>query len=173
MDSFSGHLAFFREFVLSKHHEYVSRLVWTGNRGSGTSAYRAYDRTWDLAVPGKPVVHCSNDPVLGGDPAKYNPEDLLLSALSSCHMLWYLHLCSDAGIAVMTYVDNPVGIGEMEASGKGRFLEATLRPEIEIAAGGDRKKAISIHNEIHDYCFIARSVNLPVKYEPMVTVLSA
>lgn len=82
-------------------HDYESRIIWTGNRGEGTAHYRAYDRTWDIAVPGKPVVSCSNDPLLGGDPGKMNPEDLLLSALSACHMLWYLHYASDAGIVVL------------------------------------------------------------------------
>ena len=82
------------------NHDYTTRILWTGNRGEGTAHYKAYDRTWDIAVPGKAVVHCSNDPLLGGDPAKMNPEDLLLSALSSCHMLWYLHYASDAGIVV-------------------------------------------------------------------------
>ena len=79
-------------------HDFPSRVVWTGNRGSGTSAYEDYDRTWDMAVEGKEVLHCSNDPLLGGDPSKYNPEDMLIAALSSCHMLWYLHLCSKAGV---------------------------------------------------------------------------
>jgi organic hydroperoxide reductase OsmC/OhrA len=78
------------------NHDYTTRILWTGNRGEGTAHYKAYDRTWDIAVPGKAPVHCSNDPLLGGDPSKMNPEDLLLSALSSCHMLWYLHYASDA-----------------------------------------------------------------------------
>ena len=150
---------------MAKQHDFPSKIVWTGNRGTGTSAYRAYDRTWDLAVDGKEVVHCSNDPLLGGDPGKYNPEDLLITALSSCHMLWYLHLCSEAGVTVTAYEDNPVGIGESEPSGKGRFLEAILKPKITITADSDADKAISIHNEIHNYCFIARSVNFPVKFE--------
>ena len=87
-------------------------------------------------------------------------------------MLWYLHLCSDAGIAVIAYSDDPVAVGEIEPSGKGRFLSATLRPTIKIAAGGDVEKAEQIHHQIHDYCFIARSINFPVSYEPAITVES-
>ncbi|WP_048647171.1 OsmC family protein [Nitratireductor soli] len=150
---------------MTKEHAYTSRIDWTGNRGEGTKTYRGYDRTWDIVTPGKPVVHCSNDPLLGGDPALPNPEDLLISALSACHMLWYLHLASKAGIVVHAYTDNPEGIGESEPSGAGRFLRATLRPRIEVAAGADLKRADEIHHEIHDYCFIARSVNFPISFE--------
>lgn len=153
----------------ARQHPYRTRIVWTGNRGTGTSAYRAYDRTWNLEGSGKPVIACSNDPLLGGDRAKYNPEDLLLSALSSCHMLWYLHLCSDAGIAVLSYKDEPEAIGEVEASGRGRFVSACLKPVITIALGGDIEKARSIHGDIHHYCFIARSVNFPVTHEPQIS----
>lgn len=150
---------------MSRAHDFTSRIVWTGNRGSGTSSYKAYDRTWDIAVPGKPVVSCSNDPMLGGDPSLMNPEDLLISALSACHMLWYLHLASSAGLTVLGYEDHPVGHGESEPDGTGRFVAATLRPVITLKAGDDQAKADAIHGEIHKYCFIARSVNFSVKHE--------
>lgn len=147
-------------------HEYTSAVVWTGNRGEGTNNYRGYDRTWDIAVAGKEIVHCSNDPLLGGDPAKMNPEDLMISALSACHMLWYLHLASDAGIIVTSYKDRPVGFGVIEKGGAGRFAKAVLRPEITIRSGSDIETATAIHHKIHSVCFIARSVNFPVSYEP-------
>lgn len=147
-------------------HEYTSAVVWTGNRGEGTNNYRGYDRTWDIAVTGKEIVHCSNDPLLGGDPAKMNPEDLMISALSACHMLWYLHFASDAGIIVTSYKDRPVGCGVIEKGGAGRFAKAVLRPEITIRPGSDIKTATAIHHKIHSVCFIARSVNFPVSYEP-------
>lgn len=153
-----------------KSHIYNTTVIWTGNKGTGTSAYKAYERTWDMAANGKPLVHCSNDPLLGGDSSKYNPEDLLLSALSSCHMLWYLHLCSLAKVSVLSYEDTPQAIGEVEPSGKGKFLSATLRPKIIITANSDMQKAIGIHGQIHEYCFIARSVNFPVTYEPEITI---
>ena len=146
-------------------HDYTARVVWTGNRGEGTAHYRAYDRTWDIAVPGKPVVHCSNDPLLGGDQGKMNPEDLLLSALSACHMLWYLHYASDAGLRVLGYEDSPLGQGEMGPGGAGRFVKATLRPRVILPAGSDLAAAEAIHHRIHAVCFIARSVSFPVDYE--------
>ncbi|MDJ0612048.1 MAG: OsmC family protein [Rhizobiaceae bacterium] len=153
---------------MAKKHDFPSRIVWTGNRGTGTSAYRDYDRTWDMALEGKVVLSCSNDPLLGGDPSKYNPEDMMIASIASCHMLWYLHLCSQAGVTVVAYEDNPIGIGESEPDGTGRFLEAILKPKITITAESDPEKALSLHDEIHKYCFIARSINFPVRYEPEI-----
>src|ERR1041384_7438086 len=129
-------------------HEYSSAIIWTGNRGKGTSSYHAYDRTWDVAVPGKDIIHCSNDPLLGGDAAKMNPEDLLLSALSGCHMLWYLHYAADAGIIVSSYEDSPIGEGEVGPGGAGRFIHAVLRPAIAVDAGADLKLAEELHHRI-------------------------
>lgn len=151
-------------------HQYTSTVVWTGNRGEGTINYRGYDRTWDIAIDGKEIIHCSNDPLLGGDPAKMNPEDLLISALSACHMLWYLHYASDAGIIVTSYKDHPVGFGVVEKGGAGRFMKAVLRPEITVQSGTDIEIAAAIHDKIHPVCFIARSVNFPVSYEPKFTI---
>jgi organic hydroperoxide reductase OsmC/OhrA len=153
------------------NHTYTSRIEWTGNTGEGTRTYKGYDRTWNIAVPGKPVIHCSNDPLLGGDPSLMNPEDLLLSALSACHMLWYLHLASADKITVLSYRDDPVAQGENLPDGSGRFLSATLRPHISIEAGGDLVRAHDIHNDIHKFCFIARSVNFPVTCEPVMTAI--
>lgn len=152
-------------------HDYTARVTWTGNRGQGTAHYRGYDRTWNIETPGKPVVHCSNDPLLGGDPTLHNPEDLLIASLSACHMLWYLHLASDAGIAVQGYTDDPHAVGETDAKGASRFLSATLRPLIRVPGGTDLAKADAIHREIHKTCFIARSVNFPVVYEARYEVV--
>jgi organic hydroperoxide reductase OsmC/OhrA len=150
---------------MSHQHSYSSSIVWTGNRGQGTAEYRGYDRTWEVRTPGKPVIQCSNDPLLGGDPAKPNPEDLLLSALAACHMLWYLHLASKAGIVVVGYEDAPVGVGETSPNGAGRFVSATLRPKIHVLRGADLVRADALHGQIHEYCFIARSVRFPVEHQ--------
>jgi len=144
-------------------NQFTTEIVWTGNTGVGTKSYRAYDRTWNVAVPGKPVIPCSNDPELGGEPTLMNPEDMLLSALAGCHMLWYLHLASDAGIVVTAYRDAPLGIGETTPDGAGRFVKAILRPRITVEAGADLAKANAIHADIHKVCFIARSVAFPVE----------
>lgn len=152
-------------------HDYHTAIVWTGNRGDGTASYRGYDRSWDIVAPGKPVIHCSNDPLLGGDPGRMNPEDLLLSALSACHMLWYLHYAADAGIVVTAYEDAPVATGEVGPGGAGRFTQATLRPRITLRAGADLALAEAIHHRIPQVCFIARSVNFPVHHAPQFIIV--
>jgi organic hydroperoxide reductase OsmC/OhrA len=150
---------------MTKTHDYTAQVVWTGDRGEGTRRYKGYDRTWRIATSGKPPINCSNDPLLGGDPAKPNPEDLLLSSLAACHMLWYLHLASNAGIVVHAYEDAPVGVGETGTRGEGRFIRAVLRPKITVERGADLAKADSLHHEVHHCCFITRSVNFPITYE--------
>lgn len=147
---------------MSKQHPFTATIVWTGDRGQGTAAYHGYDRTWEVRTPGKPVISCSNDPALGGDPARPNPEDLLLASLSACHMLWYLHLACEAGIVVLSYEDAPLGVGESNPDGSGRFVSATLRPVIRVRRGADLARADAIHQQVHRYCFIARSVSFPV-----------
>lgn len=149
---------------MTREHDYTARVVWTGNRGTGTAEYRGYDRSWNVETPGKPVIECSNDPLLGGDPSLHNPEDMLIAALSACHMLWFLHLASAAGIVVTGYEDDPLAVGETDARGASRFLHATLRPRITLAAGSDPARADALHARVHDYCFIARSVNFPVTH---------
>lgn len=145
-------------------HDYTARVVWTGNRGQGTASYKAYDRNWNVETPGKPVIHCSNDPLLGGDPGLHNPEDMLIAALSACHMLWFLHLASNAGVAVQAYLDDPLAVGETDADGASRFLRATLRPQITVPGGTDLAMVDGLHAEVHKYCFIARSLAFPVGY---------
>jgi organic hydroperoxide reductase OsmC/OhrA len=150
---------------MSKTHDYEAQIVWTGDRGEGTKRYKGYDRTWRIETPGKLPINCSNDPLLGGDAAKPNPEDLLLTSLAGCHMLWYLHLASDAGIVVWAYEDAPIGVGETGPRGEGRFLRAVLRPKITVTRGADLEKADALHHDVHHYCFIARSVNFQIAYK--------
>jgi len=156
---------------MAEENQFTSNIVWTGNTGTGTKSYRSYARTWNVEVPGKPVIHCSNDPGLGGDPTLMNPEDMLLSALAGCHMLWYLHLASTAGIVVISYRDAPLGLGETAPDGAGRFVKATLRPRITVQAGADLARAGAIHHEIHKVCYIARSVAFPVAIEAKLSVV--
>jgi len=151
--------------MTTKQHDFSSLIEWTGNRGQGTQSYQGYDRTWRIQTPGKPEIQCSNDPLLGGDPTLHNPEDLLLSAVSACHMLWFLHLASSAKVVVSAYRDSPLGHGESEPNGAGRFKGITLRPHISLENAVDQEKADAIHDDIHQYCFIARSLNCPVSIE--------
>jgi organic hydroperoxide reductase OsmC/OhrA len=150
-------------------HHYTLQVKWTGNRGEGTSSYRAYDRTHEVVAKGKPAIPCSSDPAFRGDPARYNPEDLLVASLSACHMLWYLHLCADAGIVVVDYVDDAHGTMVETADGGGRFTDVTLQPAVTVKQGADLEKALKLHDRAHHLCFIANSVSFPVSCKPAVT----
>jgi organic hydroperoxide reductase OsmC/OhrA len=153
---------------MDKHHHYETTVSWTGNQGMGTSAYRAYSRNHEISGPGKPVIPASSDPAFGGDASRYNPEELLVASLSTCHMLWYLHLCAVNKVAVLDYEDQAGGTMEETADGGGRFLEVTLRPRITVTAQSDLETAKRLHHDAHEKCFIASSVNFPVGCEPVI-----
>lgn len=151
-----------------KPHAYEVQVNWTGNTGTGTSTYRSYERSHTIHCPGKPPLDGSSDPSFRGDPARYSPEDLLVASLSSCHMLWYLHLCSVNQVNVVDYQDDASGLMEETESGAGAFVSVTLRPKVTVTASSDQTKAASLHEDAHRYCFIANSVKFPVKIEPQI-----
>lgn len=145
-----------------KTHSYAVKVEWTGNLGQGTSNYKAYTRKHEISVVGKPTILASSDPAFRGDWARYNPEELLVASLSTCHMLWYLHLCAAAKVVVVSYIDNPTGTMIETENGSGYFTEVILRPSITITPESDREQAIALHHKAHKMCFIANSVNFPV-----------
>jgi organic hydroperoxide reductase OsmC/OhrA len=149
-------------------HRYQLQLTWRGNLGSGTSSYGAYSRAHEFRAEGKPALPGSSDPGFRGDADRYNPEELLLAALAGCHMLWFLHLSADAGIVVHGYEDQPSGVMAVAACGGGRFREALLRPAVTLAAATDAARLAQLHQRAHELCFIANSVNFPVRCEPLV-----
>ena len=151
-------------------HVYKAKLTWTGNRGEGTSGYKAYARDYDVACEGKAVIKGSSDPNYLGDATRHNPEDMLLAALSACHMLWYLHLCAVNRIAVTDYEDHAEGVMEMSRDGSGQFTQVTLGPRVTITAGSDAARAEELHKRAGALCNIARSVNFPVGHKAVVTV---
>ncbi|MCU1264068.1 MAG: peroxiredoxin [Acidobacteria bacterium] len=151
-----------------KEHSYSVNIRWTGNLGPGTANYRAYKRDHEISAPGKPIVPGSSDPNFRGDKTRYNPEELLVASLSTCHMLWYLHLCSEAGIVITDYRDEAAGTMVETKDGGGHFTQVTLRPEITYDGEYDRELALSLHERAHHLCFIANSVNFPVLCEPSI-----
>ena len=148
-------------------HVYRTSVRWTGNLGSGTKGYRDYSRDHTIEVGDKPPILASSGLSPRSDASRYNPDDLLVAALSSCHMLWYLHLCSDAGVVVDEYTDDAEGVLELGSDGSGRFVRATLRPRV-VLREGDPTVAARLHREAHHKCFIASSVNFPVACEPVI-----
>ncbi len=150
-------------------HVFRLRSEWTGNTGTGTSGYRDYTRQVTLAVEGKPDVPASAAPTFRGDASRWNPEDLLLGALSECHLLSYLHACVTVGVVVTSYVDDATAVMVTEGNG-GRFREAVLRPRVTVASEDMVAAAVEAHHPAHEWCFIANSVNFPVAIDPIVTV---
>jgi organic hydroperoxide reductase OsmC/OhrA len=146
-------------------HSYSVSLVWTGNRGTGTSGYKDYGRDHTVQSFGKADIHGSADRVFHGDANRWNPEELLIAALSQCHMLSFLHVASDAKLVVTDYGDNASGTLELDATGGGRITEVVLRPKVTVADSGDVDIA-ALHHHASQLCFIARSVNFPVRHEP-------
>ena len=148
-----------------KQHAYNLRIDWTGNDGDGTTTYKSYRRDHTIQSGDKPQIAASSDPTFRGDASRYNPEELLVAALSSCHMLSYLHLCAVNGINVVEYSDGAMGIMRQNDDGSGEFVSVTLHPKVTIATG-DSEKALALHHKAHELCFIARSVNFPVETHP-------
>jgi len=149
-----------------KDHSYQVTVRWTGNQGQGTKTYTGYKRDHEISVDGKLTIPGSSDPNFRGDRTRYNPEDLLVASLSTCHMLWYLHLCSQAGIVVTDYLDDAKGTMKETSDGGGYFTEVVLRPAVVMASGADTELAHQLHEQAHHLCFIANSVNFPVRCEP-------
>lgn len=154
---------------MRRTHSYEVTVTWTGNCGTGTSGYRSYGRDHDIAADGRPVIAASAEPLFRGDPARWNPELELTAALSQCHMLWYLHLCAAAGVIVTSYSDDAKGTMSEDDDGGGRFTEVVLRPRVTVASPGMAGAAARLHKEAHARCFIANSVNFPVRHEPLIT----
>ncbi len=155
---------------MSQEHIYETDLVWTGNLGDGTRSYKGYSRAHEISIAGKPVIVGSSDPVFRGDAARYNPEELLVAALSACHLLYYLHLCADASIVVVDYADKATGKMIETSDGGGHFTEVTLNPRVVITQESDAEKAKELHARAHERCFIANSVNFPVRAEPTIAI---
>lgn len=151
-----------------KTHTFACTMTWTGNTGQGTASYTAYSRDHVYGGPGKPDLPGSSDPAFRGDSRRYNPEELLVASLSSCHMLWYLHQCAVGGVVVLAYRDEPVGTMVEDRVKGGYFTKVTLHPKVTIAKGSDPAKARQLHHAAHAKCFIANSVNFPVACEPEI-----
>ncbi|UJW76602.1 OsmC family protein [Rhizobium sp. SL42] len=149
--------------MTDKRHEYKVTVTWQGNTGTGTSGYRDYGRDHVISAEGKPDILASSDVAFRGDAARWNPEDLFLASLSACHKLWYLHFCAVSGVIVTHYEDHAEGVMEIDAEGTGRFTDVLLKPRVTIKAGTYPDIAAELHAEAHEKCFIANSVNFPVR----------
>ena len=153
---------------MSQSHVYTATVNWTGNQGYGTTAYDAYSRDYDIICAGKQVIRGSAEPGYLGDGDLHNPEDMLVAALSACHMLWYLHLCAVNGVVVTAYEDSAVGKMRADSDGSGWFEQVTLHPRVTVSADSDTRLAARLHQDAGSLCYIARSVNFPVEHVPEI-----
>jgi organic hydroperoxide reductase OsmC/OhrA len=151
---------------MGREHNYNISITWTGNRGTGTSGYRAYDRNHVIKAADKAEIAGSSDPAFRGDKTRYNPEEFMVAALSTCHMLSYLHVCVLNGVVVTDYKDNATGIMAETPDGGGHFIEVTLNPVVTVKDASMIEKANELHHKASELCFIANSVNFPVKHTP-------
>ncbi|MUL39879.1 OsmC family peroxiredoxin [Streptomonospora sp. PA3] len=156
--------------MADKQHHYEVGVRWTGNTGAGTESYRSFERAHDIEAEGRPVLQGSADAAFRGDPARWNPEDLLVGALSECHMLSYLSLAPAAGVNVVAYTDTATGTMTTHRDASGEFDEVVLHPVVTVAEAGMAEAARKLHEKAHEVCFIARSVNFPVRHEPEIRV---
>jgi organic hydroperoxide reductase OsmC/OhrA len=145
-----------------KTHNYYASVKWKGNKGTGTSGYLAYEREHLIEVAHKKDISGSSDPAFQGDNTKHNPEELLVASVSACHMLWYLHLCSEEGVIVTDYADHANGVMMESKNGGGCFTVVRLNPIVTVAEASMIPMAEKLHQRANEFCFIANSVNFPV-----------
>ncbi len=155
---------------MKKIHTYNVDTAWTGNTGAGTANYRSYERSLTVSCTKKVDILCTSDTAYNGDPTKHNPEELLLASISSCHMLWYLHLCSVAGIVVTNYTDQAVATMVETSDGGGHFTEAILHPVIHVTDESMIEQAMQLHAQANKLCYIANSCNFPIRHEAVIEV---
>jgi organic hydroperoxide reductase OsmC/OhrA len=156
----------------AKVHGYGVVVIWEGNQGAGTSAYTSYGRRFRVEVEGKPDLAGSADPAFRGDPSLHNPEELLVAAVASCHMLFYLSLCARSGVTVVRYRDAAEGILEILPGGGGKFGEITLHPRVTLSRGSDPEAAAALHARAGELCFIASSCNFPIRHQAEIEIES-
>ena len=154
-----------------KTHHYQLELNWTGNIGEGTKNYQSYERSFSININGKPALNGSSDPAFRGDASRYNPEELFLMSISSCHMLWYLHLCAEAGIVVKAYSDHANGKMEENLEESGKFTEVVLSPIVKITNANLQGIANELHKKANKMCFIANSCNFPIHHKPVCMIV--
>lgn len=152
---------------MNKQHHYSLTINWTGNTGAGTAGYKSYEREHIIRAEKKPLIPASSDPAFRGDQTRYNPEELLVASVSSCHMLWYLHLCSDAGVVVTNYEDRATGTMEETPEGGGKFTRIVLHPEVTVQKPEMIANALKLHKRANQLCFIANSVAFEIVHEPV------
>ncbi|PIF32208.1 organic hydroperoxide reductase OsmC/OhrA [Flavobacterium sp. 9] len=153
------------------NHLFKAELNWTSTKKQEETTSRFYSKSHQIKIEGKPVLAVSAAKAFKGDPELYNPEDLLLSSLVSCHMMSYLYVCSQNGIEVLEYSDNAEATLEVSPNGSGRFTEVRLNPKVKISNSDKINLALELHTKANQLCFIANSCNFPVLHNASCEVV--
>jgi organic hydroperoxide reductase OsmC/OhrA len=148
-----------------KDHHYDAHLIWDGDN---TTDYTTYTRSHRVVIGNKQPIPLTADPAFRGDANTHNPEDLFLSAISSCHMLSYLALCAKYRINVRSYEDRATGVMQEDGKGGGKFASVTLHPVVTIDNPEQIERATQLHERAHEQCFIANSCSVPIHHEAEV-----
>jgi organic hydroperoxide reductase OsmC/OhrA len=154
---------------MNKEHHYHLQATWTGNTGKGTSDYRSYERSLTISIKNKADILGTSDTAFNSDKTKHNPEEMFLAAISSCHMFWYLHLCSEAGVTIVEYIDNAAGTMVENADGGGNFTEVFLSPSIIVSDASMVEDAKKLHHKANKLCYIANSCNFPILHHAEIS----
>ena len=146
--------------MLTKNHQYTLRLHWTGGKAPRKERYYSIDFGDKLTIEG------SADKPFLGDETKLNPEEMLLGALTSCHMMSFFYVCRHQKIEIESYEDNPVGELSLNNDGSGQFDKVILNPQVTFRCPVDEPELLELHRIAGKLCFIANSLNFPVEYNP-------
>lgn len=150
--------------IMGFKHLFKAKALWSSDRKNEN--IKSYSRNHTIAIEGKPVLNVSAAKAFKGDPTLYNPEDMLLGSLVSCHMMSYLYVCAQNGIEVLAYSDDAVATLEVTPDGSGRFTEVVLNPKVIIANAERIEEALALHKKANQLCFIANSCNFPILHNP-------
>lgn len=146
-------------------HLFKAKLNWFSTKNQEVSTSKIYSKSHTVTIEGKPILNISAAKAFKGDPALYNPEDMLLSSVVSCHMMSYLYVCAQNGIEVVSYTDSAEATLEVLENGSGRFIEVRLFPKVIIRQKEQVTEALSLHKTANQLCFIANSCNFPIVHE--------
>ncbi len=153
---------------MTRAHTYRVEVEWDGQPAA--SGFVVYDRDHVVTARGRDPILASSDPAFRGSRDRWNPEQLLLASISQCHMLWYLHLACWSGVVVTDYHDYPEGYLLENEDGSGQFEAVVLHPVVTVTHESMVEAAYHVHHRVGEKCFIARSLNFPVRHEPVVRV---
>ena len=147
-------------------HVFKANLDWLFSEKEAATLTKSHT----ITINDKPVLNVSAAKAFKGDPALYNPEDLLLSSVVSCHMMSYLYVCKQNDIEVVSYTDKAEATLEVLADGSGRFTVIKLNPKVRITNKDKIVEAQSLHKKANQLCFIANSCNFPILHFPICEI---